>query len=342
MRHTEPGVNGTLANDASHCTTTLERQFAFTPSFEARFNVAGSVWLLASNTAEISAAVRESLRPADDVTAPVALTITLFVDNEISEQPPWPQPHFRGLDQFIYAVFGLGCSILMDLRQRRVIGVLCPAMARDSNYWRSVLIPVLLGATSSSLGIAPLHCACVVRNGQGLVLAGTSGIGKSTLAVFLSLNNFTYLSDGWTYFTRSGHHVHAWGLPTHLKLLPDAVQYFPQLSGATLARSLNGELAYEVDPVSTFGVNRCFCCEPRWMVFIERVERSDAIFRRISSDEAFSRFAPELETLPDCISDMRDLQLLTISKLVDRECWVLRHGLPPALVAKQLLELCGD
>jgi hypothetical protein len=318
---------------------TFERQFALTPSCEARFSVAGSVWLLASNTAEVLAAARESLQPADDVTAPVALTITCFVDPEISEQPPWPQAHFRGRDQFIYASYGVGGSILMDLRQRRVIGVLCPAMARDSNYWRTVLLPVLLGATSSCIGIAPLHCACVVRNGQGLVLAGNSGIGKSTLAVFLCLNQFSYLSDGWTYFSRSGSQVKAWALPTPVKLLPDAVKYFPQLSGATLGRSLNGELSYEVDPVSMFGIRRSLCCEPRWLVFIERAEGSDAVFRPISSNEALSRFAPELETLPDSISHMRNLQLLTISKLASRECWVLRHGLPPALVAEKLLEL---
>lgn len=320
---------------------TVERNGGLPLPFEARFMVAGSVWLIASNAAEILSAVRETLQPADDASAPAALTISCYVDYEIDQKPPWPQPHFRGLDHLVYAAYGSGGSVLMDLRQRRVIGMFCPAMARDSGYWKRVLLPVILGATSSSIGIAPLHCACVVRNGQGLVLAGTSGVGKSTLTMFLSLSNFAYLSDGWTYFSRSGPRVHAWSLPTPVKLLPDAIQYFPQLADATPGRALNGELAYEVDPIATFGVDRQLCCEPQWLVFIERTEDSRAVFTRISPEEAFSRFAPQLESLPACISELRDLQLQTIRVLVNRECWVLRHGLAPARVAKELSEFCG-
>jgi hypothetical protein len=331
----------TFSNDASPFGARLERHIGLPLPFEARFLVAGSVWLIASNAAEILTAARETFQPADEVTAPVALTLSCYVDSEMSAKPPWPQPHFRGLDHLIYAAYGLGGSMLMDLRQRRVIGIFCPEMARDSNYWKHVLLPVLLGATCAAVGITPLHCACVVENGQGLVLAGTSGVGKSTLSVFLSLNRFTYLSDGWTYFTGSGLQLRAWGLPTPLKLLPDALQYFPQLAAAKIGRSLNGELSYEVDPVTTFGVNRSLCCEPHWLVFVERAEGSDAVFEPISSEQAFARFAVELESLSDRISHMRDIQLQTIGALVNRECWVLRHGLSPDLVAKKLSELCG-
>lgn len=336
------GTTKATTSDESQLTPTLARNIELPLSFEARFLVAGTVWLIASNAGEILEAAGESLQPANDATAPVALTFTLFVDSGMFAKPPWPPPHFRGLDQFVYAEYGSGASILMDLQRRRVIGVMCQAMAQDLHYWRTVLIPVLLGSACASLGILPLHCACVVRSGQGLVLAGGSGTGKSTLAVLLCLNDFAYLADGWTYFSRSGSQVSAWGLPAPVKLLPDALQYFPQLASAKLDRALNGEVAYEVDPVATFGVNRALYCEPRWLVFLERTVGPDAALRRISSDEAFSRLAPELESLPECISHMRDLQLHSISRLVDRECWVLGHGSPPALAAKQLLELCGD
>jgi hypothetical protein len=158
--------------------------------------------------------------------------------------------------------------------------------------------------------------------------------------VSLTLRNFAYLSDDWTYFSLSDSKIHAWGLPTPVKLLPGAIEYFPQLAKTSPAPSLNGELAYEVDPIALFGVDRCLHCEPEWLVFIERIEGAGAVFRLISSEEAFSRFAEELERLPPCISDLRDLQLQTIHRLVDRECWVLQHGLTPALVAQELAEFC--
>jgi hypothetical protein len=308
--------------------------------FQARFLVAGSVWLVATNAPEILAAARETFQLADAASEPIALRLSCFVDPELRAEKPWPQPHFRGLDHLVYAAYGDGGAMLIDLRQRRVISSFSPAMARDSRYWKCVILPVLLGVTSASLGITPLHCACLVRDGQGLILGGASGAGKSTLAVTLAFNNFAVLSDDWTYFSRSGSAAHAWGLPIPVKLLPDAVNYFPQLTRAQLAPSLNGEIAYEVDPVAMFGVDRSLFCKPKWLVFVERTEGAGTFFKPISSEDAFGRFARELEELPADISSMRNQQLLTIRALVDRKCWVLQHQLSPSLVAAKLSKFC--
>jgi hypothetical protein len=298
------------------------------------------MWLIAANAPEILAAARETFQPADGAAGEIALKVSCFVDSELRGEKPWPRPHFRGLDHFVYAAYGAGGAMLIDLRQRRVISTFSPAMARDSSYWKCVLLPILLGVTSASLGITPLHCACLVRGGHGLILGGAAGAGKSTLAVTLALNNFAFLSDDWTYFSRSGSRAQAWGLPTPVKLLPDAVKYFPQLTEAQIATSLNGELAYEVDPVEVFGVDRSLFCEPKWLVFVERTDWAGTFFKLISSDDAFRRFAGELEELPADISNVRKQQLQTIRALVNRECWLLQHRLPPALVAEKLSEFC--
>jgi hypothetical protein len=44
--------------------------------------------------------------------------------------------------------------------------------------------------------------------------------------------------------------------------------------------------------------------------------------------------------LPPCISSQRHHQLATINALVDRECWVLRHGVAPDIVGHRLQEFC--
>jgi len=308
--------------------------------FEARFVVAGSIWQITANAPEILAAARETFQPADGAAGKIALKVSCFVDSELRGEKPWPHPRFRGLDHFVYAAYGAGGAMLIDLHQRRVIGRFSPAMARDSSYWKCVLLPILLGVTSASLGITPLHCACLVRGGHGLILAGEAGAGKSTLAVTLALNNFAFLSDEWTYFSLSGSRAQAWGLPTPVKLLPDAVKYFPQLTETQIATSLNGELAYEVDPVEVFSVDRSLFCEPKWLVFVERTDGTGTFFKPISSDDAFRRFAEELEELPADISNVRNQQLQTIRALVSRECWLLQHRLPPSTVAEKLSEFC--
>jgi hypothetical protein len=309
--------------------------------FNQRFAVAGSIWLISTNAPEIVSAAGATFQSVNDTTLPADLTISCYVDPELRAKPPWPQPNFRGLDHLVYAEYGSGGSMLIDLQRRRVIGRFSPAMARDSDYWRCVLLPILLGVTSAAIGVSALHCACVVRNGYGLILGGASGAGKSSLATALSLNGFAYLSDDWTYFSRAGSAVHAWGLPIPIKLLPDTFRFFPQLSSANVSSSLNGELAYEVDPVVQFGVDRALFCQPRWVVFVERTESAGATFTRISSEDAFVRFASQLERLPECLADMRKPQLQTVRTLVDQECWVMRHGLTPALAADELSNFCG-
>jgi hypothetical protein len=306
---------------------------------EAKFLAAGSVWRVSSNSPEILQAFQATFQPVAAANSPIALDLTFLVRSDIVEEPPWPEPYFRGLDHLVYAGYGWKSAMLIDLRTPRVIGLFSPAMARDIDYWRQVLLPVLLGVVSSSVMITPLHCACLVKNGHGLVVAGASGAGKSTLALSLSLRGFAFLSDDWTYFTRSGSRVRAWGLPIPMKLLPDTIRYFPALSARVPAPSLNGELAIHLDP-EVLGVPRELSCEPRWVVFIERTAEPGITFQKIASVEAASRFASDLEQLPPCLAREPRHELATINAAVDRDCWVVRHGVEPDTLAQRLCEFC--
>lgn len=308
--------------------------------FEARFLVAGTTWRISTNAHQILAAAREMFPIAGEEADHTALTGEFYVDSSLGGKPPWPPPYFRGLDHLVYASYDSHNSMLVDLRGRRVIGLFSSAMAADRHYWKRVLLPVLLGIVSASIGVTPLHCACLVKNGFGLVVSGASGAGKSTLALSLCLKGFSYLSDEWTYFSLVGSRIQAWGLPTAIKLLPDSATYFPALRDLDPSISLNGELAFDVDPVETFGASRSMRCEPRWLVFVERTTEGRALFRRMTPEETASRFASELEALPACVSETRERQLETIRALVNRECWLLRHGLGPDSIARELATFC--
>lgn len=305
---------------------------------ETRFLVAGSVWAVSTNAQEILEAFQQSFQFASNEASAIDLSVSFYVDFEQCDGERWSRPYFRALDHLYYGTYGPSDAMLVDQRNRRVIGSFSPAMARDIAYWRRVILPVLLGIASACVGITPLHCGCLVKDGWGLLLCGDAGAGKSTLALSLSLNGFAYLSDDCTYFTRSAAGVRGWGLPVPLKLLPDAAQYFPRLRDFEPHLSLNGELAYEVDPVEIFGVDRALSCQPRWLVFVERTEEPGATFGPISPSAAALRFAASLEALPSCISDQREYQLATIKAIVNRECWLLRHGLTPSAAAKELTE----
>lgn len=308
--------------------------------FGARLFVAGSIWDVRSNSQEILQAMRETF---DEVGSrhQADLHLRFHVDFTVNNAPCWSKPHFRALDHLYYATYGPCDSMLVDQLSRRVIGSFSPAVAHDLCYWKQTVLPVLLGIVSASIGVTPIHCACVVKSGAGLLLGGESGAGKSTAALSLSRNGFSYLSDDCTYLSRTATGILAWGLPTPVKLLPDAVNYFPELVSLNPALSLNGEWALNVDPTEIFNVERSLSCAPRWLVFLERKADSLPVIKPLSSCEAASRLVADLETMPPLIVDQYEYQLETINHLVDRECWVVQHGLRPEALAPLLAEICG-
>ena len=105
--------------------------------------------------------------------------------------------------------------------------------------------------------------------------------------------------------------------------------------------SLNGELAFEVDPVETFGVSRSLSCEPRWLIFIQRQTAQRAMFERVAATEAAACLAVDLELLPACLDSQREYQLASIDALAGREAWMFRHDLSPAKAARLLAEFCA-
>lgn len=309
--------------------------------FDSKFHVAGSIWAVSTNSQDILAAIGQSFVAVDELTTQPDLSVRLSVEADI-DAGRWRQPYFRALDHLFFARYGPRDTMVIDQLRKRVIGAVSSGTARDHGYWRRVLLPTLLGIVSVSVGVTPVHCACLARNELGLLICGPSGVGKSTLAVFLSMAGFSYVSDDCTYVSRSPSGLLAWGLPTAIKLLPDSRRYFHPLRDREPEMSLNGELALEADPETTFGVRRSSCCKPRWLIFLERNGHKSASFHQVSSQDAALRLTSELEMLPESIAHQRERQLATIRDLSTQECWVLKHGLPPRSAAELLAEFCSS
>jgi hypothetical protein len=311
-------------------------------SFVERFIVAGAVWEISTNCRETLAMMSEISDRAESGHPVTDLSVFLYVNPELPGREVGFRPYFRALEHLYFGTYGPGDSLLVDQRSRRVVASMSVETAQDAGFWKRVILPCLAGITSACVGLAPVHCACVVKDQFGLLIHGESGSGKSTLALTLSLNGFSYVSDDCTYVSRSKERVQCWGSSAPLKLVPDAIRYFPQLANMEPSESLNGELAYQVDPSAVFGVPRASNCRPRWIIFIERDSHSTPTFRQISSAEAADRLASDLERLPLCIAFQRDHQRAVIEVLAQQQCWHLRHHLQPRALALTISQFCAD
>ncbi|HEV2420036.1 MAG TPA: hypothetical protein VGX94_19755 [Terriglobia bacterium] len=304
-----------------------------------QYTIAGAICSLSTNSQAIHDVIGESYGQVDELVSTPDLTMQFWVDGAPRNVEAWPKPYFRGLNHLVFARFDSESEVLIDLGQRRIIGRLSPEIAANRAYFTRVVFPAIFGIVSETVRIAPLHCACVARNGSAVLLAGDSGSGKSTLSLALAQSGLAFLSDDWTYLSRQGTRVLAWSISNFLKLLPDTLEHFPELARIDPTISLNGELAYELEAEHVFGIQRCACAEPRCLIFLERGGTQKPSLVEMSSVEAAARLEQNLEDLPAAICEARDFLVKTIRILVQVPCWKLRFGGDaPQTVARSVLE----
>jgi hypothetical protein len=263
-------------------------------------------------------------------------SMRIAVDESVGEGVG--EPHFRGLHHVVTASFGGSNVFIFDVLRRTISANVSGVVARDYRFWKERMIPIALGVLGAAMGLVPVHCACLELEGDGLLIAGASGAGKSTLSVALSSAGFSYISDDWTYVSQRSGGLVAYGTSAPVKLLPDAVEHFECLQGHTVQRSMNGELAYEVDIVDTFGAQVERKCEPRWLIFLERTQRAGAELTSMSSAETRSYVNSSVERLPKQLYEAAALRQQTIEGVASLPCWRFRYGGTPTFAAQQLRE----
>ena len=175
---------------------------------------------------------------------------------------------------------------------------------------------------------------------NGLLLAGGSGSGKSTLSLALAQAGFDYLSDDRTLVSSRSGTLLAWGLSSEMKHCADAVEHFPVLRNMTPGEMWKGEPVFRFDPVQCAGVSRDQCCEPRWIVFLERQTEPAFSVTGISADDAMQRL---LQDLHQETSEAAERQRQAIEALCQTERCCLRYGGSPHTTAGALRALVeGD
>jgi hypothetical protein len=298
---------------------------------------AGAHCSLATNSEDVVASVARWSVP--DGSRGSAIELHVIADAAAERHVDAPM-HFRGLSHLVFALISPGEFFVFDLLRRRVSGVVTPETARDAEFWSTRMVPLILGIMGITVGIAPLHCACVDLDGEGFLLGGKSLAGKSTLAVALSKSGFALISDGWTYFSRDARgELVARGISAPVKLLPDAVNHFPELRGCKSARAFNGEIAIEVDATLALNATMLRESRPRRLILLERSHNSQTEIERLSADTVREFFIGSVDLLPPPLEHLAASRADLISRLSQIECWKMSHGGAPQEAAEVIRSL---
>jgi hypothetical protein len=97
-----------------------------------------------------------------------------------------------------------------------------------------------------------LHAAAVARGGRCVLLTGSDGAGKSTLAYACLCGGMQLLAEDVVFAAEPGWPLTVYGNPWRLHLLRDAPRFFPELCDAPASRQLNGEEKIVVDVAARF------------------------------------------------------------------------------------------
>jgi hypothetical protein len=104
----------------------------------------------------------------------------------------------------------------------------------------------LLAALDFSI-FTPLHAACVVKSGVGLVLCGDSGAGKSTLAYACARQGWTLVSDD-SLHALPGHGTTVASFSSTIHLREPVRALFPELRSEQMGVAPNGKQAITILP----------------------------------------------------------------------------------------------
>jgi len=245
--------------------------------------------------------------------------------------------HFRGRGHLVTASFGDDNLFVFDLARLAVFGTVSEQVAADAMFWDRILLPIAIGVFGASIGVVPIHAACLMRKDIGMLIAGASGAGKSTLSLALAQDGFDYVSDDWTYLTSDSGRLLAHGMGAPVKLLPDAVQHFPALRNHRISVALNEELAYEL-PVQELRGHVRFRCEPRFFLFLERRSSEGCTLVPFASEEAQQYVENCVERLPPELRSAASARSAVTEQVARLSCWKLTYGGPPAVAVATLSE----
>ncbi len=244
--------------------------------------------------------------------------------------------HFRGLGHIVVATFGEPNVFVFDLLRGEISATVSEEIARAPAFWNNTFFPIAIGVLGPTVGIVPVHAACLASGDKGLLVAGPSGVGKSTLAVALAQTGLSYVSDDWTYIGHDRHGLSAHGVGAPAKLLPDAIRHFPGLARFELSVALDGELAYQLPASEAFAAASVRSCVPQWFVFLERTSRPGCEITPIRTGRTYCYVDSSVEPLPAELSVAQQTRSRIISQIALLPSWKLCYGGAPQVAAQEL------
>jgi hypothetical protein len=250
-----------------------------------------------------------------------------FLVSDCSTRRKPPNAVFRAQSNLLAILADAHNFATCDLVDGFGFACLTKAAVLNREYLRQQFLEAMAYTLLDTSHVVALHAACVEKDGRGVLLAGDSGAGKSSLAYACTRRGWTYISDDATLLAlrRPGRTVI--GNPQAFRFRPSVTQLFPEIHATTKSR--NGKPTMEIRTEHLANIVTAHETDVDHIVFLHRAEVETPHLAPVSREDALRRliqnpWPPELL--------IHEERVEAIERLLDARCHELTYmHLHPAI-----------
>lgn len=200
-------------------------------------------------------------------------TETIHIDVHVAEggsaECP-PAPTYRLTKPVLTAIADADNFFVSDLEQNKTRMTISHATEKQKLYLRYFFLEAIVGCHIAWHFTTPVHAACVVLHGRGVLLVGDSGAGKSSLAFACARAGWTYVSDDASFLLNGGRERIVTGNCHQIRLRPAAAELFPEINGLEITPRAAGKPSIEIPTASMRHIACAQTARVDFMIFLNR------------------------------------------------------------------------
>jgi hypothetical protein len=293
----------------------------FSLPLRATYHPLGFTVEIATNSDEVLAAAEESWGAFQKNfhDRPVRLEIGVIGDGS-RDCPPAPGCRARG--HLLTTIADAENFSVCDLSQGYAFGWLTQSAVADRAYLRYYFLEGTVLTLLEYQYMTPIHGACVQLAGQGVLLCGESGAGKSSLAFACARSGWKFLSDDGSAVVRNREGRIVVGNPHQMRFRESAIALFPELKDQRVTPRATGKMAIELATATLPEIATITECQVDYIVFLNRREPAAPSLLPLPKEIA-------MEYFEQCIcfgeDEVRQAQRASIHNLLTARVFEMRY-----------------
>ncbi len=234
-----------------------------------KFHPYGFPAVVRSNSQLVLHAAHQSWGDLDRRFAVPAIEIRCLVSAAGAQRLP-PPPTVRAQRDVLVAVADASNFWICDMSRGFASAWVTESAVAEMDYFRYHVLEAMAYSLMESLHTIALHAACVALGEHGVLLAGESGAGKSSLAYACARRGWTYITDDASCLLRAGTGRVVLGDSRRFRFRGTAGALFPEFRGCRETIRPRGKPTIEVRTSSVPAI-RTACESPvDSIVFLNR------------------------------------------------------------------------